>query len=330
MTAPYAPTQFTTPQINPAVGGYGVPMPYISVSQYSFAPTAMDTAHLVEGGTTTDQTQALYDTILRASRWADRYVYGMDQAAKGASLAASLSVESAYKELINGELRLVCDYKPILEVTGVDIGANPSTTVSIGGTLATQIRIGYRTLYVPLGQSFMFGRSADVPTLPLYMSATGKLYVVWSYVNGYPHTSLASSVLAGATSVPLTATNATSGLYGVYPGTQLTIYDGSLTETFTVESLSGSTITTVSPLVNAHTLPTAPDFIPVTALSAEVQLAIIFFTTALIKTRGDFALMLPEMSQPNEIKALPGDIQTDVAYGMELLDNYRIRIKGKR
>lgn len=327
MTAPYSPTVFATPQINPNVGGFGAPIPYISISQYNFAPTAMDTSALVPGGTSQDQEQALYDTILRASRWADRYVYGMDAAAKGASLAASLSVQAGFIPLLKGELRLICDYKPILEVVGVDVGSFPGTAVSIGSAAAAQIRFGRRTIYVPLGQNFIFGKNVTSSSLPLSMSQSGKFYTVWSYVNGYPHTSLGASVLAGADTVTLTATNGNGGLYGVYPGTQLTIVDGVNTETFQVQSLNGNVATTVQPIANSHTLPTAPDFLPVTALGSDIELAVIFLTTALIKTRGDFSIELQGMEQPNAIKSEVGDVQTDVAYAMELLDPYRIHLK---
>lgn len=334
MAVPYTPTTLTTPIINPAVGGYGAPIPYISNSVYSFAPTAMDVSNLVQGGNTQAQEQALYDTIRRASGWADRYCFGADPAAKGASLAATLSVESAYVKVLRGELRLVCDYKPIIDVRGIDVGLDPANVQSIGSTMAASVRVGRRTIYVPYAQVFWNGPPpTDTPTVSLPVNAGDRLYVVWSYTNGYPHTKLAASIGANTNQCSLTATDGAGGLLGVYPGTQMTIVDGGNTETFTVQSVTaGATTATVTATANfatTHNLPAAPDFLPVTALPDDVRAAIIFLATSLIKTRGDLSVVLDEMQEPRERQASAGDIEDDVAYAMELLDPYRIRVKGK-
>jgi hypothetical protein len=120
MTAvPYTPAVLSAPVLNPASASTGLPpVPYISVSEYQYAPTAMSTKALYPGGTAQDQTQVLADTIRRASRWVDNICFGTDPAAKGVSLAASLSVESMRTRVKTGELRLICDYKPILELVG--------------------------------------------------------------------------------------------------------------------------------------------------------------------------------------------------------------------
>lgn len=332
MTVPYAPVTFATPALNPAIGGYGKPQPYISCSMYEYAPTAMNTDTLVPGGTAADQTQSLYETIGRASAWVDRYVYGTDPAAKGASLAATLSVESDYLPTVKGEVRLICDYKPVLELVGCDVGIDPSSVSSIGSTLSAKVRFGRRTIYVPVTSGYWPANTTINTSPPPPIAATwpGRIYVVWSYVNGYPHTSLAADVAAGATSLNLVATNGAGGFYGIYPGTTMTIVDGVNTEKFSVASVSGTTITTVAPLANAHTVPTAPDFLPVTALPEDVTLACIFFTTALIKTRGDNSVVLDELIEPTQMRPMVGDVESDVAYAMELLDPYRIRLKSPR
>lgn len=328
MTVPYAPVTFTSPPLNPAVGGYGPPAIYVSPSQYKFAPTAMDTSSLVPNAPAAAQEQALYDTLRRASAWADRYVYGFDPAAKGASLAASLSVTTAYLPIIAGELRLVCDYKPIIQFVGCTLGTNPSAVTPLTTTVAAQCRFGRRTIYIPINNRYWFGKNAQSSATPIRTTTTGMVYAVWSYVNGYPHTSLATSVVAGATTLNLTPTNGTNGLFGVFVGTHLTIYDGATTETVTVKAISGATLT-VSALRYAHTAPPSPDFLPVTALPADVQVAVIFFTTALIKTRGDNSLVLDEITEPEHINQSAGNVEEDVAYAMELLDPWRIRLKGR-
>ena len=339
MAVPYLPTVLATPAINPAEGSSGAnPVPYISTSEYLYAPTAMATGTLVPGKTTADQTQALADTIRRASAWADRLCFGADPASKGASLAASLSVESIWTTVKQGELRLICDYKPILELVGCDLGNDPSSVTSIG-TLSSGVRFGRRTIYVPFwGLPFRSGDSA--PNTPPIPSTYGRMYAVWSYVNGYPHTQLVDSVTAGATSCVVSATDGNGGLWGVYPasgafaGTELTIYDGQYTETVYVQGVTTGTTTTTlttSAFANAHTVPTAPDFIPVSAVPSDVHQAVISLTTMLIKTRGARALVLPNNigGQANKQSLGQAGVLEDWQIAEMLLTPYRIRMKAK-
>lgn len=333
MSQPYLPQAFSTPAINPAVGGYGLLLPYISTSMYIYAPTAMSTSSLVPGGNAAQQTQALADTIRRASRWADRYLFGTDPAGKGASLAATLTVQSSYTQIINNELRLYCDYRPIMELVGLEIGYDPSSTSPYLSSASTSIRFGSQVIYVPIAYG-VFNATVYPTVVPMGSLQNGRrMYSVWSYVNGYPHTSLAANATAGSTTLTLTSTGGTNGgLLGVYPNTTFEILDGANTESVTIASVTNgigtSTVTLTSPLLYSHTVPTAPDFIPVTAIPDDVTQAIIFLTTALIKTRGDFSLTLDEMTAPTKRNASVGDIESDVAYALEFLEPYRIRTKG--
>lgn len=332
---PYSPARLTTPAVNPAVASsQPAPIPYISCEQYLFAPTAMDTTNLVDGGDAAANTQSLYDTIVRASRWADRIVFGADPAAKGASLCATETVESGYFRVKTSQLRLVCSYKQILELTGCETGLWPGATTTIGSDVAGMAQFGIRTITIPYPAGVMVGRPGAVPIrTPSNVLADSLVYVVWSYVNGYPHTSLAASVAAGATALQVTAVDGNGGLWGVYPGDQLTLWDAANWETVTVSSVtpgtSTATVNLAQPTVNPHTLPTAPDFIPVTMLPADIHTAVIYLTTALIKTRGDFALALDEMKEPSEVQSTTGNMPEDLAIAYELLDPYRVRTKAK-
>jgi hypothetical protein len=336
VTAPYAPILFTTPIVNPAVGGSGpVPIPYLSVSQYRFAPTAMDTSTLVPGGSPEAQTQALADTISRASRWADTMCFGADPAAKGASLAASLSVENVQTRLKGGALKLVCDYRPIIEVLGIDVGPDPGHVESIGESVAAMVSIGRRTITVPYG-GFIVGRqNAAAVQGPIVQATT--TYVVWSYVAGYPHSSLAAPVEAGATTCVIQSTDGQGGAWGVLPGSQLTVYDGANTEMLTVQSLTPATPTlttatlTTTPFQNAHTPPSPPDFLPVTAIPPDIQQGVISLTTMLIKTRGARALVMPTIpgGVPSRQALAQAGALEDWEIAKMLLEPYRVRSKVK-
>ena len=325
---PYTPTPFTTPVANPAVGGSGTPYPYISVSEYMFAPTAVDTQNLNPQGSGEDQIQSLSDVIRRASSTADQYLFGADPSAKGASLCATLSVETGLFPILKGELRLICDYKPIVQVNGIDIGPSMGNLTSIGNTLAGQLRIGRRIIHVPVMNYAV--RAGDTGN-PNWNSGYGGNYVaVWSYVNGYPHTLLNASVVAGTSTISVLPTDGGTGLLGIInTQTQMTIVDGSYTERFTVQSVSGTTITSTTPFQFNHTLPSSPDTIPVTTLPGAVNQAVIFLTTALIKTEGNAALVLDGMNSPKEVEAAIGGWGHDVEMACKLLHPYKIHVKAK-
>lgn len=326
---PYSPTPFTTPSANPSIGSAGVAYPYCSPSEFLNWPTALDTTQLVPGGSPQAQLQALADVLSAASADMDRVCFGQDAAAKGASLAATVSVESAAVKVIQGQLRLVCDYKPIIQVNGVDIGFAMSNLASIGPNLAQEITYGVRTIYVPLGTAAIFSPVLGALSAPAPTSNGTVMQVVWSYVNGYPHTELAASVAAGATTVDVLPTDGGTGLLGIVPNvTRLTIRDGVNTESFTVSAVSGTTLTTASPLRFAHTLPQAPDFLPVTAMPDDIKTACIFMGMFLIKTRGDSALMLQPISEPNQAQHGSADEYFDLTYARDLLTPYRMRWKG--
>lgn len=337
MTAPYVPTALATPVVNPSAGSVGAnPIPYISPTEYQFAPTAMAIGQLVPGGFTNTQLHALADVIRRASRWADNICFGADPDGK-ASLAASVSVESQWAKLVNGALRLACDYRPI-EVVGIDIGPAPTSVTSIGSTAAGQVRIGRRTIVVPLASGNVF-RNNDVPAVVPYGRQSGRLYAVWSYVNGFPHTKLHTSVSAAATSCVVTATDGAGGLWGVYAasgaflGTQLQIIDGVNTETVSVKGITkgaSTTTLTTSAFQYAHAVPTAPDFIPVTQLPEDIHQACITLTSVLLKTsRGSRTMEMPRSpgQPPNrQVMAQAGAIG-NWENACNLLHDYGVRVK---
>ena len=337
MAVPYLPTPLASPAVNPAEGSSGAnAFPYISTSEYLYAPTAMSIGTLIPGKTNADQIQALADTIRRASAWADTLCFGADPASKGASLAASLSVESSYTTVKLGELRLMCDYKPILELVGCDVGNDPSSVSSIG-SISSMVRFGRRTIYVPFtGYPYRAGDTtpANLPARSSY----GRIYAVWSYVNGYPHTTLAADITQGATSCVVRATDGNGGLWGVYPasgsfsGSALTVYDGKNTETVYVTAVTAGSSTatlTTTAFANAHTVPSSPDFLPVSAIPADVHQAVISLTTMLIKTRGARALTLPQTIGGKADRQSLGQagVLEDWDLAKMLLTPYRVRMK---
>jgi hypothetical protein len=97
-----------------------------------------------------------------------------------------------------------------------------------------------------------------------------------------------------------------------------------LSETINVTSVSGTTIDFSPALMSTHTVPDYPDFIPVTAIPADVQQAAIFMTTALIKTRGDLSLTLGGIAEAKEALPTADAVTQDVIYAMKLLDPFKV------
>jgi hypothetical protein len=341
VASPYLPAPFATPIVNPALGSVGAPpLPYISNSEFIFAPTALPGRALARTPANSPQTMA--DTIRRASGWADQIMFGVDPSGKGASLAASLSVEDSYVRVKGGELRLICDYKPIIELVGLTLGSGPGHVFPLPTTIQTTVHIARRTIIVPF-----FGvvwRTNDAPVwLPSNAMSGGRVYAVWSYVNGYAHTMLMTNVAAGATSCKVMTTNGTGGVWGVYaastsghfPGTQLTVTDGVNTESVYVKAVTQTgTVTklTTSAFQNSHTVPAAPDFIPVSAIPSDVHQAVISLTSTLIKLRGTIAFEMPTsaaLTPPQQTKMAQAGTLEDWEVAVRLLKKYAVHAKSK-
>lgn len=291
MTAgPFIPTPLATPVVASEAVSVTRALPYISLSQYRFAPTAVGTTQLVPGSTsqTTDSAASLAQVIQRASSWIDQFCFHTPDG----TLAASVTTESMWVKIKpNGDIPLISKYRPILDVQGVAIGPIPGDLTSLTNTVGNSIWIENKIVWLAAS----WWATATFPGYLFAPTFNGGVYAVWSYTNGYPHASLASSVSAGATSLTLTpGLPGATTLSGVYPGTQLTIKDNADTEVITVSSVSGKTVTIPSPgLQFAHTVPTYPDSIMVTAVPWAVEQACISLTSMLIKTRGTRAQVLP-------------------------------------
>jgi hypothetical protein len=307
MTLPFIPTPIANPVMNPAIGWTGArPIPYISNSQFQFAPTALTTKDLVPGGDAAAQAQSLANTIRRATGIINRMCFGASASSKGGSLAASLVVDSARIRIKGGELRLICDYTPLVQLVGVAVGAGMSSLSDLAPALIAQASPGRKTWTIPYGGLGAVFRGGDSPAYVPAPGSAGSVYTVWSYINGYPHTALAANVAADATSCVVKATDGNGGLWAViaasgsFPGTGLQIVDNEFTEEVSVLAIIpntpsvGLTTLTTTPFEYAHTVPsTGPDFIPVTAVPDDVHQATISVVEFLIKTRGARGLSLP-------------------------------------
>lgn len=288
---PFQPTPLQSSVVAPTVTTAFRRTSYISTVEYQNAPTAVSTSNLAPGGVPALQAEVLADTIMRASGWLDEHVF---HTADG-TLAASPSTEDGWvKPKPDGSLQLICKYKPILEVTAVAWGSTPSQASSM--TTAPDLVIGEKVITVPA--TVMNTPVGDFATFPVPTSYAGQVWACWTYVNGFPHTYLQTSCVAGANSIVVgPSVPGGSTVYGVYPGTQLTIHDssGGGTEVIVVSSVNGTTLNLASPTLYAHTVPSAPASIRVSAVPWAIEQACISLTSCLIKLRGTRAMVMPSM-----------------------------------
>ncbi len=289
----YTPVPFTTPIVTPSIMTSTISLPYISPSEYRFAPTSVGTQTLVPGAVSpqTASLQSLSQVLMRASQWVNEICFPTPDG----SLAATLITDSTIAKIKpSGNVVLICNVRPIREVISVAVGPNSSQLSPLTESAASAIVVAKATITIP---SFATG-SGPAPYFGLWPSINGEVFILWQYVAGFPHTALASDVALGATTIDVTATNlAGNGLTGVDAFTlpmQFRIIDGANTETVTAAAVSGLTLTLAQPTQFAHTVPASPDFLAVTSIPANIEQATISLTNVLIKMRSTRAQTLPQ------------------------------------
>lgn len=318
----FVPSPFTTPVVASRATTLGRLVPYISVSEYQAAPTAVKTSTLIPGGNAQQQLAQLAQVILRASSWVDDYCFH----GKQGTLAASVTTESDFFHVKpNGTVSLICNVKPVLAVVGVATGPTPSTVADISPTAAPDIAILSDTVLELPGY---WSSAQPQPFLGRWASNNGQLYVVWSYIAGFPHVQLAETATAGATSITVTPTDPAATVpAGIYEGTQLAIRDAVAGEETVVVAATptSNVLTLLEPTQLTHTVPAAPDAIWVSSLPWAVEQAAISVTSVLIKTQGVRAFVLPMTSgtaSERKSMGLAGALD-DFDYARKLLKPYR-------
>ena len=107
----------------------------------------------------------------------------------------------------------------------------------------------------------------------------------------------------------------------IYAGTMLNIVDGRYNEQVTVSAISGNTVTLSSGLQNAHAVG-----VGVHAMPGAVKQAAILVTTALIKARGQGAIVPPSMSGASSLtsdQSKPGN--NELSQAMTILKSFARR-----
>lgn len=259
---------------------------YLTVQEFKNAPTGIDCASIIPGGTREQNDAELGNIIRRASGW-------IDKICKVGTLEATKNVEIREVTLNNsGLIRVHPDNIPIIELLDpIQYRVSPSSD----------------WISLPLDYIEVFGRYFVIYNFntPTVTPAFSLLYPNWgytspyriknlqkipitlkyTYVNGYPNTFVSDYAPAGQN------TFSVKEPLGIKPDQQLTFYDNEYTETITVQSVNGSVVTATAPLQYDHDVDAA-----LSALPAVVKQACILLTSYLIKERGALAIMMNEQS----------------------------------
>jgi len=302
MTSAFAFAPFNT--------SYELRTPYLTVAEFNNTPNALDTANLLPGGPGPNQSQALQEVISRASSWIDQYTCGA-----WGTLCSTAEVENARVwGSYRNTLPVHPKYWPITEVRAFSYSALPGGLVSSNGASITPA--GNITVYPQMFEVAITGIIAWGLNAPAGIVRGCEYDTQYTYVCGWPNTTLAASVAAGATSIQPTTVN------GIYPGTQLSLNDLPNDESVTVSSsyVAGASVVTLTSALQYSHQTTAT----VTNLPPAIKQAAILATTAFIKIRGSGALEVADMGMiTHQTSGMPQGSGDDLYKAQCLLNPYR-------
>jgi hypothetical protein len=279
--------------------------PYLTLTEYKNAPTAIDVDNLVVGGNAAAQDAELANVIARASSWIDTYCNQI--------LGATVEQEQQRNRMRNdGSIRFHPRYSPVIALTSLSYGVDPNSLTTVPDCSVCWIED--QTVIFPY-VTLLAGVTSQGPlSYSFPANPGGEMYLRYTYINGYVN-SLIASATAAATS--LTVNNAT----GIVAGQMLKIYDGANSENVTVAStytFGSTTVPLTSALAYSHSAG-----VSISSLPPAIKEAAILATTAFLKVRGDNSLVMTVGSRASNAVDGSQNIGQDLAIAESLLKPYR-------
>lgn len=268
--------------VAPAISAVSRPetagIPYITPVEFQNAPTGLDLASLIPGGSPQAQTAALQEQILRASSWMDLECHQV--------LAATQDVEVARVRVHDdGRMTIFPRCFPVRAVTAISTGWDAQSLTPM--TSLANIIVGNRSFTVWDTASyvdFMFGSGVQFSPI---RTDRYRLWVQYAYPNGYPVTVLASGCTQGATSLSLISA------LGVVPGMTLSLTDNPNDETVTV---SASYVLGANPVAVSATQYAHAQGVSVSSMPWALKQACIEATAGFIQERGKETLSMASLT----------------------------------
>lgn len=280
--------------------------PYLTLTEFKNAPTALDYGNLVVGGNQAAQDAELSNAILRASSWIDQYCNQI--------IGATNDVEQQRVRLrSDGTLAIHPKYFPVVALTALSFGPTPNNLQAVSD--CSQAWLEDQQIIYPASQLNTTISSQGPLSFAFSSNASTKMYCQFSYVNGYSNSTISTIASAGS-SVLLLADGT-----GIVAGETITIFDGANTERVTVAStyeFDSNTVPLVSPLAYTHAVG-----VSVSALPAAIKQAAILLTSAFLKIRGDASITMGTGSMVGA-QATPNSVfGNDIAVAETLLKPFR-------
>jgi hypothetical protein len=228
-------------------------VPYVTPAMFSAYPTWLDLDNLLPGGASSIQEDVLADVLLAASDWAIGECRNMPLHAhwvQGEQLRTRAGA--------SGRLYVHPRDVPVRAVTALSYGWDPSSLAALALPDSSMwIEDGREVSFVPGGALNFTGPAIQFGAAPRAGMVT---YVQWSYVAGFPSTTLDAAAVSGASSVTVTDPA------GILPGDVLRIYDPGDTTPGAAASEALTVASTYTPAM--PTIPATATSIPLAAETA--------------------------------------------------------------
>ena len=258
---------------------------YLTVAEFKSAPTAQAVSNLVYQGQQADQDAELFRVIGRASAIVAN-ILNQDVVAQARTKYQRIRVAR------DGTIMLHPGEWPMVSVTALSLGyaANVLTAVSTSSLAAGWIDTDLGAFMLPAAWgSTTFGTSVQFGS----PAAGAQLLAFYTYIAGYPATTLAATAAAAATSITV------SSSAGMLAGQAVQIIDGSKSETVTVTTTPTTNVVAVSALAFGHTFTDVrTNAVAVHAMPDDIRQALILVTVALIQCRGNDATVMGQLLTP--------------------------------
>lgn len=208
--------------------------PLLTIAELKRSPIYTQLQKLVPGGSAADNDAELGRIIMRVS--------AMINGECRQNMAATVDTDVGRVVVSDwGELRLHTRANPIVQVLSIAVGTDPSNLTPI--TDLSNLVIDPWRITVPSSSQWSARRGT-------------RLWAEWTYINGYPVTTLTEAAAAGDTSITV------ADALGVVAGqTTLVIQDGRWLESVTPTVVAGNVLT-VDPLLFAHQVGVGANALP--------------------------------------------------------------------
>lgn len=280
--------------------------PYLTLSEFKNAPTALDYGNLVAGGNQAAQDAELSNAITRASSYIDQYCNQI--------LGATVDTEQQrIRTKSDGTLRFHPKYFPVVALTALSYGFYPNQQTSV--TDPSQAWMEEQEIIFPYANMAYVQSSQGPLGFGFATSERAETFIKYTYINGYANTLIATNASAGATSITV------SEGVGIIAGEMLNIYDGASTERVVVAdnyTFGSTTVPLAAALAYAHNAG-----VSVSNLPAAVKEAAILMTTAYLKIRGDASMTMGVTNQATSQIAGSSKVASEINHVQDLLKPFR-------